>query len=185
MTGIALNPRVQQLNLQQPEFIKPVWDYLDSAVSARPASPAASRCWRKKPCSLAGIEQRFGVQKEILVAFWGDESNYGASMGGFNMFEALSTLAYDGPRADFGSPRTHRRAEDGRAALTIPGQTTSSWAGRVWPDAVHCRPLFCNTASTATATPSVDQWHSPADALASSINLLVGAAGRKGGDAGV
>ena len=52
--------------------------------------------------ALASIEQRFGVQKEILVAIWGIESDYGQEMGSFNMFEALATLGYQGPRADFG-----------------------------------------------------------------------------------
>src|ERR1700719_3960553 len=34
MAGIARNPRVEALNLEQPEFAKPVWDYLDSAASS-------------------------------------------------------------------------------------------------------------------------------------------------------
>src|ERR1700720_2886798 len=34
MAGIARNPRVESLNLEQPEFVKPVWDYLDGAVSS-------------------------------------------------------------------------------------------------------------------------------------------------------
>src|SRR5262249_35485647 len=34
MTGLTRNSRVEQANLNQPEFSKPVWDYLDGAVSA-------------------------------------------------------------------------------------------------------------------------------------------------------
>src|SRR5580698_3198006 len=33
MTGITRNPRIALLNLNQPEFSRPVWEYLDSAVS--------------------------------------------------------------------------------------------------------------------------------------------------------
>ena len=33
MRGIARNAHIQELNNKQPEFAKPVWDYLDSAVS--------------------------------------------------------------------------------------------------------------------------------------------------------
>jgi membrane-bound lytic murein transglycosylase B len=128
MTGVVRNPRVEQLNLQQPEFVKPIWDYLDSAVSLTRITRGQTMLAAYAP-TLAWIEQRFGVQKEILVAIWGMESNYGASMGSFNMFEALATLGYAGPRSDFGRRELLNALRMEQQEHFSPIQMTSSWAG--------------------------------------------------------
>ena len=47
------------------------------------------------------IEQRYGVQKEILVAIWGMETGFGANSGNMNIFRSLATLSYDCRRSDF------------------------------------------------------------------------------------
>jgi membrane-bound lytic murein transglycosylase B len=31
--GIKLNPRIEELNEKQPEFVRPIWEYLASIVS--------------------------------------------------------------------------------------------------------------------------------------------------------
>src|ERR1700744_2859699 len=33
MTGLFRGPEIEALNLNQPEFSKPIWNYLDSSVS--------------------------------------------------------------------------------------------------------------------------------------------------------
>ena len=50
---------------------------------------------------LARVEARYGVPAEIMVALWGIESNFGERQGGYSVFAALATLAYDGRRATF------------------------------------------------------------------------------------
>jgi membrane-bound lytic murein transglycosylase B len=91
--GIVRNPAVEELNLQQPEFVKPIWDYLDGALSPSRITDGQALLAANAQM-LANIEQRFGVQKEILVAIWGLETDYGREMGSFDIFEALATLAY-------------------------------------------------------------------------------------------
>src|SRR3984885_8408443 len=86
MSGIARNPPVSALNLQPPEFSRPVWEYLDSAVSPDRVTQGQTMLAQYSG-PLATIEQHFQVPKEILVAIWGMESNYGEAMGSFNMFE--------------------------------------------------------------------------------------------------
>lgn len=44
---------------------------------------------------LAGIESRYGVPGEIVVAIWGLESGFGRTLGHHSVFQALATLAYD------------------------------------------------------------------------------------------
>ena len=98
MAGIAPVATIAGMNANQPEFAKQVWSYLDAAVSARRIADAKVMLARYGDV-LAGIETQSGVPKEILVAIWGMETDYGADSGSFNLFAALATLAYDGPRA--------------------------------------------------------------------------------------
>jgi peptidoglycan lytic transglycosylase B len=177
--GIALNPRVQQLNLQQPEFIKPVWEYLDTAVSPDRIAHG-QQALAANATALANIEQRFGVPKEILVAIWGDESNYGTAMGGFNMFEALATLGYDGPRAAFGQRELLNALKMEEQQHYDPKQMTSSWAG-AFGQTQFVPSAFLQYAVDGDGNGQVDLWHSPPDALASSANLLANAGWIKGG----
>jgi membrane-bound lytic murein transglycosylase B len=48
---------------------------------------------------LERIEQRYGVPGPVVVAIWGLETDFGAGLGGYSMFSALATLAYDCRRA--------------------------------------------------------------------------------------
>jgi lytic murein transglycosylase len=47
---------------------------------------------------LRWIEQRYGVEPGVLMAIYGHETSYGTVTGGFDLLEALATLAYEGRR---------------------------------------------------------------------------------------
>ncbi|MBV9348373.1 MAG: lytic murein transglycosylase [Pseudolabrys sp.] len=56
----------------------------------------------KRHASLfARIEREYGVPPPVLTAFWGLESDFGASFGKYRILRSLVTLAYDCRRADF------------------------------------------------------------------------------------
>lgn len=173
MSGISLNPRIEQLNLQQPEFVRPIWEYLDTAVSPERVAKGQSMLGANSG-ALVAVEQRFGVPKEILAAIWGVESNYGASMGSFNMFEALATLAYDGPRADFGRRELIAALKMEQQQSYRPADMTSSWAG-AFGQTQFLPSAFLQYAVDQDDDGRPDLWHSVADALASSANLLASA----------
>lgn len=171
LAGIARNPRVEELNLQQPEFVKPIWSYLDGAVSLARVTKGQAMLAAYAPM-LASIEQRFGVQKEILVAIWGIESDFGQEMGSFNMFEALATLGYQGPRSDFGRRELIDALRIEQQEHFAPSQMTSSWAG-AFGQTQFIPSAFLKYAVDGDGDGRRDLWHSPADALASAANLLV------------
>ncbi|HEY3636657.1 MAG TPA: lytic murein transglycosylase [Rhizomicrobium sp.] len=171
MAGVARNPRVEELNLQQPEFVKPIWSYLDGAVSPTRIARGQAMLTAYAP-ALLNIEQRFGVQKEILVAIWGIESDFGEEMGKFNMFEALSTLAYQGPRSDFGRRELLNALRMEQQEHFTPAGMTASWAG-AFGQTQFVPSAFLKYAVDGDGDGRRDLWHSPADALASAANLLV------------
>ncbi|HEY6579372.1 MAG TPA: lytic murein transglycosylase, partial [Rhizomicrobium sp.] len=170
VAGIARNPRVEALNLEQPEFVKPVWAYLDGAVSPQRIAEGQAKLIADAGM-LDAIAQRFGVQKEILVAIWGIESDYGEEMGNFDIFEALATLAYQGPRSDFGRRELLDALRIEQQEHFAPAQMRSSWAG-AFGQTQFVPSAFLRYAVDGDGDGKRDLWHSPADALASAANLL-------------
>ena len=124
----------------------------------------AGALWR---CRWTGSKRQSGVPKEILVAIWGMETDYGADSGGFNLFAALATLAYDGPRADYAKPEFF----DGAADLSGPALCLERHGGAAGP-ALSARPSsppppFSNTPPMAMAMARSICGIRPPDALAS------------------
>jgi membrane-bound lytic murein transglycosylase B len=173
MAGIVRDPRVEQANLQQPEFVKPIWEYLDGAVSEKRVTTGAAILVADK-AMLDDIEKRFGVPREYLVAIWGIESSYGEAMGHLNMFQALATLAYDGPRMDFGQRELIAAFKMEERENLDPKQMTSSWAG-AFGQTQFIPSSFLRDAADGDRDGKIDLWHSPADALASTALLLANA----------
>jgi membrane-bound lytic murein transglycosylase B len=173
MAGIARNPRVEQANLEQPEFVKPIWDYLDTAVSDKRVAKGVELLAANAEM-LGRIERRFGVSRQYLVAIWGIESNYGAAMGHLNMFEALATLAYDGPRADYAQKQLIAAFKMEERENLDPKQMTSSWAG-AFGQTQFVPSTFLTDAVDGDGDGKIDLWNSPADALASTALLLANA----------
>lgn len=97
---VRYQPRVIELDRSQPEFVRPIWSYLDSAVSTSRVEQGREKL-REHENTARRVEQRYGVPREIITAIWGIESNYGSNFGNFSTIDALATLAYDGRRRDF------------------------------------------------------------------------------------
>ena len=95
--GVSLNKAVLEKDQNQPEYVTPIWEYLDRAVSAQRVKDAR-KALQDNLELLSFIEVEFGVEKEFLVAIWGLESNFGGLKGDFPVIEALATLAFDGRR---------------------------------------------------------------------------------------
>ena len=178
MVNVHRNADVEQANLQQPEFVKQVWSYLDTAVSDDRVSHGRQMV-ATYSSTLSADDARFGVPKEILVAIWGMESNYGTAMGNFNMFEALATLAYDGPRMDFGRKELLAALKMEEQEKLAPADMLSSWAG-AFGQTQFVPSAFLAHAVDGDGDGKRDLWHSPPDALASTASLLADAGWERG-----
>ncbi len=128
LSGLRLDRDLIALDRNQAEFSKSLWDYLDGAVSAsRIANGRAAL--RRYATVLDGIEARYGVDKEVVVAVWGLESSYGAIRGNTPVIRALATLAYDGRRGDFFEEQLIAALRIIQEGDITPGRMTGSWAG--------------------------------------------------------
>lgn len=95
--GMTPDDDTLRLMSKQSEFVKPIWDYLDSAVSETRVEKGRELL-REYSTVLQQIESRYGVDREAVLAIWGMETNYGGYMGRHNVIQALATLAYAAPR---------------------------------------------------------------------------------------
>ena len=168
--GIAPIPAIAAMNANQPEFSRPVWSYLDSAVSARRIADAKQMLVRYGDV-LARIEASSGVPKEILVAIWGMESDFGADSGSFNLFAALATLAYDGPRADYARPEFLAALKLYQEQHYPLSEMVASWAG-AFGQTQFTPTTFFKYAADGDGDGKIDLWTSVPDALASTARLL-------------
>ena len=168
--GIVPIPDIISMNANQPEFTKPVWNYLDGAVSPRRIKDAQFMMTRYGDV-LDKIAAQSGVPKEILVAVWGMESDVGADSGGFNLFAALATLAYDGPRASYARPEFFAALRIYQEQHFALSEMMGSWAG-AFGQTQFTPTTFLKYAADGDGDGRIDLWRSAPDALASAARLL-------------
>jgi len=168
--GLTPDPRVAAATLRQPEFGRPVGDYVNGIASqARVAGAAAkSAQWSQ---ALSAIEQQYGVDRFIIVAIWGIETSFGANNGGFDVIRSLATLTVIGYRPDFFRDEllaALRILQDGHVARD---KMLGSWAGAMGqPQFMPSN--FGTLAVDFTGDGRKDIWGSPPDVLASIANFL-------------
>ena len=128
MGGVTYDVKVVERDRTQSEFTKTIWDYLDTAVSDLRIEngQAALRKWDS---TLSAIEAKYDVEKEIVTAIWGLESAYGTFRGTDRVITSLTTLAYDGRRADFFEGELLDALRILQTGDTTLAQLTGSWAG--------------------------------------------------------
>ncbi|MGH6864039.1 MAG: lytic murein transglycosylase, partial [Methylocella sp.] len=90
---LAPDPAISVASNRQAEFDKPLKSYLNEAVSPRRIT-RGRECLRRRQDELGTIERRFGVAREILVAAFGIETDFGKAKGEKDVVRSLATLAY-------------------------------------------------------------------------------------------
>ncbi len=128
MATVTLITRVQELNNNQPEHSRSIWDYLDGAVSTNRVSNGQTNA-AANLALLDKIEQTYGVDKEVIVAIWGLESSYGKLLGDYDVLSVLSTFAYQGRRTDYGRAQLLAALKIIERGYAKRSQLKGSWAG--------------------------------------------------------
>ncbi|UWR64657.1 lytic murein transglycosylase [Phaeobacter inhibens] len=171
LSGVEFDPKIVQRDGNQSEFVTPIWTYLERAVSdARIQNGKAAL--RDHAETLARIEAKYGVDREVVAAVWGMESNYGTFRGERDIIRSLATLAFDGRRGAFFESQLIAALQILQAGDVTPEAMTGSWAGAMG----HTQ--FMPTSYLAYAVDFTgdgkrDIWSDdPADALASTAAYL-------------
>lgn len=168
--GLAPDPQVIEEAENQPEFERPIWDYLARRVSdARIAAGIELKLVHA--ADLAAIERRYGVDRHILLAIWGIESRYGERQGDLDVIRSLATLASTGSRQPFGRGQLIAALRILEAGDVARDRFFGSWAGAMG-HTQFIPTTYLARAVDWTGDGRRDIWSSPADALASAANYL-------------
>ena len=96
----SIIPGIIKSDKNQSEFTLTLEEYL-----ARTANNDRIKNGRKKaveyPTLLTKVENRYGIPKHVMLAFWGMESNYGVVKSRHQLTNAFLTLIYEGRREEF------------------------------------------------------------------------------------
>jgi len=93
MRGVTPDTRVIAATKRQPEYGKPVGAYINDIVSIGriKRGDAKAQEWAKV---FDAVEKKFAVERWVLLALWGMESDFGAAKDKWDVFRSLSSLAY-------------------------------------------------------------------------------------------
>ncbi|NBF03251.1 lytic murein transglycosylase [Pseudomonas sp. Fl5BN2] len=176
--GVTPDMSVIKADRSQPEFTRPVWEYLDGALS--PVRVRKGQALLNQYSDiLQRIEQRYGVDRQALVAVWGMESNFGDFQGNKSVIRSLATLAYEGRRPAFANSQLIAALQIIQHGDIQPEKMLGSWAGAMGQ--TQFIPTTYNThAVDFDGDGRRDIWNSPGDALASTAHYLQSSGWQKG-----
>ena len=100
LNGVQPDQTVLDAMGAQPEFVTPIWDYLAVLVDEQRVVDGRAMLaqWGSV---LAAAEQRYGVDRHVIAAVWGVESDYGRNLGGRPLVRSLATVSCFGHRQRF------------------------------------------------------------------------------------
>lgn len=170
LDGLQPDDRVLTLDRKQPEFVQTFWQYLSTRVSADRIE-RGRRLLGQHAALLNGISQRYGVQPQYLVAFWGLESNFGDATGNMPVIRSLVTLACDPRRASFFEGEALNALQILDEGHMRPERMTGSWAGAMG-QTQFMPTTFLKYSVDGDGDGRRDLWSSLPDIFASSANYL-------------
>lgn len=169
-TGLSPDLRIMDLMDAQPEFSKSIWDYLDILVNDNRLAKGRDVLVKYK-AQFDATERAYGVDRYIIAAIWGIESNYSTQMGDRNVLQSTATLACVGRRQTYFKEEFLSALEIVNRGDLRPEQMRGSWAGAFGPTQ-FMPTAFKRFAVDADGDGRRDVVDNPTDLIASTANNL-------------
>ena len=100
MSNAKFLPKVIEYDRYQPEFYEDTFTYVKKRSSNRKLREGLD-LYKKEKVIIETIENEFNVEKELLLALMGIETNFGKYLGKMDIISSLATLSYDKRRSEF------------------------------------------------------------------------------------
>ena len=170
LKGVTPDQRVIAATKRQPEYGKPVGDYVNAIVSNRRIADAQlkTREWVK---TFDAVEKRFEVERWVLLALWGMESDFGTEKDRWDVFRSLATLAYVKYRDPYFRNELLVAMQIMQNSRLPREKMVSSWAGAMG-QTQFMPSNFVDYAIDFSGDGRADIWSNVPDVLASTANYL-------------
>lgn len=130
--GLTPDLSIMDLLDAQPEFTRSTWDYLDLLVGDDRVARGRELLAQYAPI-FAAVERKYNVDRHILAAIWGVESNFGTKGGDRSVVRSTATLACVGRRRDYFRDEFLSALEILQRGDIKPDRLVGSWAGAFGP----------------------------------------------------
>ena len=170
LKGVTPNPRVIAATKRQPEYGKPVGAYVND-IASRGRIANGQRKEKEWAKTFDAVERKFGVERWVLLALWGIETDYGAEKDHWDVFRSLATLAFARYRHPYFRNElivAMRIMQDGRFPRD---KMVSSWAGAMGQTQFMPTNVV-DYAIDFSGDGKSDIWNNVPDVLGSTANYL-------------
>jgi lytic murein transglycosylase len=131
-SGLTPDLKIMDFVDAQPEFTKSFWDYLDMLVSEARIKRGREILAANK-ATFDAVEQAYGVDRHVVAAIWGVESNYSTAIGERPVLRSTATLACVGRRQGYFKDEFLSTLEILNRGDVNPDRLKGSWAGAFGP----------------------------------------------------
>ncbi len=100
MSQAKFLPKVIEYDRYQPEFYEDTFTYIKKRSSNRKIKEGL-KLYNKEKSIIETVEKDFAVEKELLLALMGIETNFGKYLGKMDIISSLATLSFDKRRSEF------------------------------------------------------------------------------------
>ena len=100
MSEAKFLPKVIEYDRYQPEFYEDTFTYIKKRTSKKKLKDGI-KLYKKEKKIIDKVENEFKVEKELLLALMGIETNFGKYLGKMDIISSLATLSFDKRRSDF------------------------------------------------------------------------------------
>ena len=100
MSDARFLAKVIEYDRYQPEFYEDTFTYIKKRTNAKKVKKGLA-LYKKEKLIIDKIDKKFLVEKELLLALMGIETNFGKYLGKMDIISSLATLSFDKRRSDF------------------------------------------------------------------------------------
>ena len=100
MSDVVFLPKVIKYDRFQPEFYEDTKTYISKRSSNKKVKEG-SKLYRSNKNFINSIDNKFSVEKSLLLALMGIETNFGTYVGKMDILSSLATLSFDKRRSEF------------------------------------------------------------------------------------
>ena len=100
MSNAKFLPKVIEYDRYQPEFYEDTFTYIKKRTSSRKVKKGLD-LYKKEKILINKVEEKFLIEKELLLALMGIETNFGKYLGKMDIISSLATLSFDKRRSEF------------------------------------------------------------------------------------